>query len=124
LTIIDVSHNHAGLTNTFELLNKIQKGNLHIIFGASSDKKLEDILPLFPKEASYYFTVFSSLRSCTKDELIQKSCNSQLNILFFDSLEETLNQTKTIVNKEDTLFITGSFFLISDFFKLFSSKHL
>jgi dihydrofolate synthase/folylpolyglutamate synthase len=124
LTIIDVSHNHAGLSNTFELLKKVQKGKLHIIFGASSDKNLQDILPLFPKDASYYFTVFSSLRSCTKDELIQKSHNSQLNILFFDSLEETISQTKTIVNKEDTLIITGSFFLISDFFKLFSSKYL
>ena len=124
LTILDVSHNEAGLKSTFELLKKVQKGKLHILFGASSDKNLEDILPLFPKDASYYFTVFSSNRSCTKEELIYKSRNTHLNILFFDSLEDTLIHTKTIVNKEDTLLITGSFFLISDFIKLFSLNHL
>jgi dihydrofolate synthase/folylpolyglutamate synthase len=124
LTIIDVSHNEAGLKKTFELLKKIEKGKLHIIFGASSDKNLKDILPLFPQNASYYFTVFSSDRSCTKQELIKKSKNTHLNILFFDSLEDTINQTKSFVNKEDTLLITGSFFLISDFIKLFSLKRL
>ncbi len=124
LTIIDVSHNEAGLKKTFELLSKIQKGKLHIVFGASSDKNLVDILPLFPGNASYYFTPFSSNRSCTKQELIEKSKNTNLNILFFDSLEQTIQQVKPIVNKEDTLLITGSFFLISDFFKLFSLNHL
>ena len=124
LTIIDVSHNEAGLRKTFELLSKIRKGKLHIIFGASSDKNLTDILPLFPKDASYYFTVFSSNRSCTRQELIEKSQKSALNILFFDSLEQTTQQVKPIVNKEDTLLITGSFFLISDFLKLFSINRL
>ena len=124
LTIIDVSHNEAGLKKTFELLKNIQKGKLHIVFGASSDKNLTDILPLFPKDASYYFTVFSSNRSCTKQELIKKSRNNNLNIEFFDSFEKAFNHTKHIVNKEDTLLITGSFFLISDFIKLFSLNHL
>ena len=124
LTILDVSHNEAGLKKTFELLKSIQKGKLHIVFGASSDKNLTEILPIFPTNVSYYFTVFSSKRSCTKKELIHKSRNTHLNILFFDSLEETLIYTKTIVNKEDTLLITGSFFLISDFIELFSLNHL
>jgi dihydrofolate synthase/folylpolyglutamate synthase len=124
LTILDVSHNEAGLKKTFELLKSTQKGNIHIVFGASSDKNLTEILPVFPSNASYYFTVFSNKRSCTKQELIDKSRNTHLNILFFDSLEETFNHTKPIVNKEDTLLITGSFFLISDFIKLFSLNHL
>lgn len=123
-TIIDVSHNEAGIKKSFELLKKIEKGRLHIIFGASSDKNLNDILALFPINASYYFTVFSSNRSCTKEELIEKSKKSNLSVLFFDSLVETITYTKTIVNKEDTLFITGSFFLISDFIKLFSLNRL
>jgi dihydrofolate synthase/folylpolyglutamate synthase len=124
LTIIDVSHNEAGLKKTFELLKSKQKGKLHIVFGASSDKNLTEILPIFPINVSYYFTVFSSKRSCTKKELIHKSRNTHLNILFFDSLAETFNHIKPIVNKEDTLLITGSFFLISDFIKLFSLNHL
>lgn len=121
-TIIDVSHNEAGLRKTFELLNKIKKGNLHIIFGASSDKNLESIFPLFPIDAFYYFTVFTSNRSCSKEELIKKSRNTNLNILFFDSIIEVLKQTKSSVNKEDTLLITGSFFLISDYINFFSLK--
>ena len=31
---------------------------------------------------------------------------------------------KTSVNKEDTILITGSFFIIHDFFRFFSSNHL
>ena len=124
LTIIDVSHNEAGIKKSLELLKKVQKGKLHILFGASSDKNLDDILPLLPSEASYYFTVFSNSRSCSKEELIQKSEKSNLNIQFFNSLKETYNYIKPIVNKEDTLLITGSFFLISDFIKLFSPNNL
>jgi len=124
LTFIDVSHNEAGLKKTFELLKHVQKGKLHIIYGASSDKDLEVILPHFPQDASYYFTTFSSNRSCTKQKLREKSANSTLSIHFFDSLKETLEHTKQLVNKEDTLLITGSFFLVSDFLQLFSKNHL
>ncbi len=124
LTIIDVSHNEAGLKKTFELLKNIQKGKLHIVFGASSDKNLQDIIPIFPSNATYYFTPFSNNRSCTKQELFEKSMDTPLKKYFFDSLEETLKLTQKTVNKEDTILITGSFFLITDFIKIFPPNHL
>lgn len=124
LVIIDVAHNEAGLSKTFELLKQIQKGTLHIIYGSSSDKDIRKIIPLFPVKATYYLTPFSSFRSCTKQELVCHFKNSPLNSHFFENLEEALYSAKTSVNKEDTLLIVGSFFLISDFLKLFSTNFL
>ncbi len=124
LVIIDVAHNEAGLAKTFGTIQEIKKGKLHIIYGTSSDKDLSRILPLFPFEANYYFTQFSSERSCTLSELQQKTTKSELNIDFFKNIEESIKSVKKSINEEDTLLITGSFFLISDFLKLFSEKYL
>jgi dihydrofolate synthase/folylpolyglutamate synthase len=124
LVILDVAHNEAGLKKTFELLKKEEKGQLFVIYGASSDKDLTSILPLFPIQGSYFFTSFISQRSCTIEELKQKSTNSELSIQYFDSLSLALEKVKQTINKEDTLLITGSFFLVSDFLRLFSSKDL
>ena len=53
--ICDTAHNKNGLEI---VLNQIQKETfekLHIVLGVVNDKDLEEVLPLFPKNAIYYF---------------------------------------------------------------------
>ena len=53
--ICDTGHNKEGLKIVLNQLKKEKYKKLHIVLGVVSDKKLEEVLPLFPKEAIYYF---------------------------------------------------------------------
>ena len=122
--ILDVAHNVDGIKELIKVIEKIKTGSLHIIYGASADKNIIEILPLFPKEATLYFSEFTNSRSLKIADINQ---NSNFNKLFKEKSENIsplLNKLKSTVNKEDTILITGSFFLISDFFTFFHPKHL
>ena len=57
LAICDTAHNKEGLALVLNQLKKQNYQKLHIVLGVVADKILEDILPLFPKEAT---TIFAS----------------------------------------------------------------
>ena len=116
LTIIDVSHNFDGIKATLESIENLSSGNLHIVYGTSSDKDLNSIFTLFPLKARYYFTEFSNERSAKMEELQAKSKDFNLSAQFFKNPQEALKQAEYSANKEDTILVFGSFFLISDFF--------
>ena len=51
--ICDTAHNKEGLEIVLHQLQKEPFEKLHIVLGVVSDKKLEEVLPLFPKSATY-----------------------------------------------------------------------
>lgn len=123
LTIVDCAHNVEGIS---ELLKSIPdtKGRVHFIYGTSSDKDLTRILDIFPKEANYYITEFSSERSAKLSYLKEKFEKRFKNIEFFENPLEAYKFAQQVVNKEDILVIFGSFFLVHDFSSLFFPKRL
>ena len=50
------------------------------------------------------------------EELQAKSKDFNLSAQFFKNPQEALKQAEYSANKEDTILVFGSFFLISDFF--------
>ncbi len=122
--ILDVGHNEDGISSCLNMVGKQLKGDLHIIYGASSDKNLTKIIPLFPKTAKLYFSEFSNNRSFRTDDFKKTIAKNNVFSGYFTTIEEIYPKLKSSVNKEDTILILGSFFLIHDFFKFFSSKHL
>lgn len=116
LTIIDVAHNEDGIRQMLKTLELYQTGDLHIIYGTSSDKDIISILSLFPSNARFYLTEFTSQRSASLEDLKAVSKKLQLNALFFNHVKDALTSAQHSVNKSDTILITGSFFLVSDFF--------
>ncbi len=117
LTIIDVSHNPDGIEKTMASLQQYRRGNLHIVYGTSSDKDIESIISLFPTDARFYFTTFSNPRSATVEQLKTAAEALQLtNVDFFSNLSDARVHAQNTAKQEDTILIIGSFFLISDFF--------
>lgn len=116
LTIFDVSHNPAGIKETLESVQSLTKGNLYIVYGTSSDKDLKSIFELFPKEANYFLTEFSNERSAKSENLESLSDEFGLNAKIFTSPHNALESVQNTANKEDTILVFGSFFLISDYF--------
>ena len=116
LTIMDVSHNYDVIKATLESLQKINKGNLKIVYGTSSDKDLDGIFSLFPLNAAYFFTEFNNERSADLKILKEKAEILKLNASFFFNPKEALFSAQKTTNEKDTIIVFGSFFLISDFF--------
>jgi len=107
--IIDVSHNPAGIAATIPLIEKECEGQLFILYGAAKDKDAQEILDLFPKQANVAACVFSNPRSKTAADW-QLLGVEQL----FEDLPSAIFEIEKQMLPHDLLWITGSFFLLSD----------
>jgi len=109
---LDVSHNSDGIKET--LRNIKPKGMLHIIYGCSQDKNILEILSLFPQNCSLHLCAFSNSRSKTLEELkiIQQS-DARIAAVH-QNVNNAVKQIMLLLEENDILLVTGSFFLISD----------
>lgn len=116
LTILDVSHNYIGIQKTLETINELNKGQLYIIYGSSSDKDYNEIISLFPKTAHLNLCAFSNSRSLSFEELNSLAETMHPTPMIYTNIHLAIQNIQSIANKEDTILVFGSFFLISDFF--------
>ena len=107
--VIDVSHNPAGIAATLPIIQKECEGQLYILYGAAKDKDAQQILDLFPKQANVAACVFSNPRSKTAADW-QLLGVEQL----FEDLPSAIFEIEKQMLPHDLLWITGSFFLLSD----------
>jgi len=112
LTIVDAGHNEQGIKAILE--HFVNTDRLFIIYGTSSDKDLNAIFPLFPKQARYFFTEFSNKRSANIEKLEQYAQQFELKALFFRNPNTALHTAQKKAGQRDTILIFGSFFLLSD----------
>ena len=116
LTIVDAAHNVDGIKQLLQTLTPQVSGQLHIVYGTSSDKDLQSILSLFPKDATFYLTEFSSERSAKVQDLRATAESLDLKASYYSKMKDAVESAQQSANKTDTILITGSFFLISDLF--------
>jgi dihydrofolate synthase/folylpolyglutamate synthase len=116
LTLLDVSHNVAGVEQTLETIETINKGQLYVIYGSSSDKNYEEIIALFSKDAVVHFCQFASERSLSATILEDLALKQGSNSLFFKDIHTAIKTTQQAAKEEDTILVLGSFFLVSDYF--------
>jgi len=120
-TLVDCAHNEAGLKALFDSIEL--KGDLHIVYGTSSDKDLKGIVSVLPQVANYYITEFSNPRSAKIDQLKDGfAATPEKNLKFFKKVDEAFSSAQLFANKADTIVVCGSFFLAHDFFSKFSLK--
>ena len=112
--ICDTAHNKNGLEI---VLNQIQKetfGKLHIVLGVVNDKDLNEILPLFPKKAIYYFCKPNLPRGLDASILKQKALNFELNGEAYNSVSEAYKKTRENASNTDFIYIGGSTFVVAE----------
>ena len=112
--ILDVSHNKEGIKATLKSLKLSENAKLTILFGASQDKAIEEMIALFPKNAEIHLCTFKNERSQSIERL-QEIKERNLNIkAVHQEVNQAIKQLLPTLNKQDTLLVIGSFFLISD----------
>ena len=112
--VCDTAHNTEGLTLTMDQLKKESYENLHIVLGVVSDKKLEDVLPLLPKNAHYYFCKPNIPRGMPVEELANKAKEYDLNGEVFGSVNEAYKTSLIKSSNNDFIYIGGSTFVVAE----------
>ncbi len=112
--ICDTAHNEHGLKI---VLNQLQGENfhtLHIVLGVVNDKDLDKILPLFPKNANYYFCKPSIPRGLKANILKEKAFLFGLKGTTYNSVSEAYSVALNSSSKNDLIYIGGSTFVVAE----------
>ena len=112
--ICDTAHNKNGLEI---VLNQIQKENynhLHIVMGVVNDKELDEVLPLFPKNATYYFCKPNIPRGLDASLLQEKALQFSLIGKTYNSVAEAYSVAQNNSTKDDFIYVGGSTFVVAE----------
>ena len=112
--ICDSAHNKEGLSLVMDQLQEEHYKELHIVLGVVSDKNLEDILPLFPKNARYYFCKPNVPRGMSEAILYNKSIKFNLVGKKFTSVTKAYKEALLNANQEDIIYVGGSTFVVAE----------
>ena len=112
--ICDTAHNKEGLEIVLNQLKREVFKKLHIVLGVVSDKKLEDVLPLFPKDASYYFCKPDIPRGMSEVFLQQKAEEFNLMGEKYSTVELAFKSALASANQDDVIYIGGSTFVVAE----------
>ncbi len=112
--ICDTAHNSHGLKIVINQIQNEKFEQLHIVLGVVNDKDLNEILPLFPKNAKYYFCKPNILRGLDADILQKKAVDFQLNGKVYNSVSNAYQEALKSSTQKDFIYIGGSTFVVSE----------
>jgi dihydrofolate synthase/folylpolyglutamate synthase len=112
--ICDTAHNREGLELVMRQLARQSYRELHLVLGFVKEKKLEQLLPIFPKEALYYITRPNIPRGMDLDLLEQAFREAGLNYRRFDRIDEAYGAALETANPDDLIFVGGSTFTVAE----------
>jgi dihydrofolate synthase/folylpolyglutamate synthase len=112
--ICDTAHNKNGLEIVLNQIDKEDFDSLHIVLGVVNDKDLDEVLPLFPKKAHYYFCKPNIPRGLEALTLKQKAATYNLKGEVYNSVSEAYRKAIGNAAKSDFIYIGGSTFVVAE----------
>ena len=112
--ICDTAHNKHGLEIVLNQLKTEQFDSLHFVFGVVNDKDLDEILPLFPKNANYYFCKPNIPRGLDASILAKKALEFGLHGKVYNSVSEAYQNALENARTTDFIYIGGSTFVVGE----------
>lgn len=112
--ICDTAHNSHGLKIALNQLQHENFAQLHIVLGVVNDKNLEEILPLFPKNAKYYFCRPNIPRGLDAEILKEKASGFDLEGEAYHSVSNAYKAAKENSAPTDLIYIGGSTFVVAE----------
>ena len=112
--VCDTGHNHHGISIVIQQIAQQKYKKLHIVLGFVKEKDIDNILPLFPKNAIYYFCSPNIPRGLDANILKEKASLFDLQGNCYSSVNEALNYAKKQATTEDMIFIGGSTFVVAE----------
>lgn len=124
LSVFDMGHNTSGVKTMLSQLEKENFDDLHVVWSMVSDKDVDDVFALLPKNATYYFCEMDNPRGLKQDALEKLGKKHELNFKCFPTPLLAINNSFSNSKKQDLILCGGSAFLISEVFETFFGKSL
>jgi dihydrofolate synthase/folylpolyglutamate synthase len=112
--ICDTAHNAHGLEIVMNQLKKEKFNQLHIVLGVVNDKDLDSVLPLFPKNAIYYFCKPKIERGLEAKFLKEKAVSYNLKGNTYNSVSIAYKNALANCTAKDLIYIGGSTFVVAE----------
>jgi dihydrofolate synthase/folylpolyglutamate synthase len=112
--ICDTAHNAEGLRYVLKQLQEETFEQLHIVLGVVNDKDLKSVLPLFPKNATYYFCKPNIPRGLDEVEFQQQCAKFQLVGKAYNSVQSAYETALKHAKKNDLIYVGGSTFVVAE----------
>ncbi len=112
--VCDTGHNKEGIERVVAQLKQEKYKNLHIVWGSVNDKDQSKILPLLPKDASYYLCQPAIGRALPVEELYALAIQFNLNANMYESPAAALKAARANAAADDFIFVGGSTFVVAD----------
>lgn len=112
--ICDTAHNRHGLEIVLNQVIRQQFDRLHIVLGVVNDKDLDEILPLFPKQADYYFCKPAISRGLDAAILAENAARFKLTGKTYPSVSAAYAAALSAAKKSDFIYIGGSTFVVAE----------
>jgi dihydrofolate synthase/folylpolyglutamate synthase len=112
--ICDTAHNKHGLEIVMKQVLAEKFDRLHMVLGVVNDKDLDEILPIFPENAIYYFCKPGMPRGLDAETLQQNAAKHHLNGKVYDSVSEAYKAALANASKSDFIYIGGSTFVVAE----------
>ena len=114
LAYCDTGHNIDGIKEVLAQISSVKHKKLHFVLGVVSDKKIEPILSILPKDAAYYFCRPEIPRGLSELELMDKAISSGLNGHAFKSVKSAYKAALQNAKAKDLVFVGGSTFVVAE----------
>jgi len=112
--ICDTAHNSHGLKIVLNQIQNEKFDELHIVLGVVNDKDLNDILPLFPKKAKYYFCKPNIPRGLNAKILEENANKYNLKGKVYNSVSNAYTNAIKNANTNDFIYVGGSTFVVAE----------
>lgn len=112
--VCDTAHNEAGIKYAMQQVSEQNFKNLHVVIGVVNDKDISHILPLFPKNAIYYFCRPNIPRGLNVEILKQKALEFGLIGNAYQSVNEAYKMVIKNADIDDFIYIGGSNFVVAE----------
>lgn len=114
LAIADVAHNEDGIKMLLSQLESMTYSQLHFVLGMVSDKDIDKVLSLLPKNAKYYFCKANIPRGMDVEELMQRANQQGLSGKGYPKVSDAYGAAMRAAATDDLVLVSGSFFTVAE----------
>lgn len=114
MLVCDTGHNVDGWKEVLDNIARTPHQQLHMVLGVMADKDLDEMLPLLPRHARYYFCQVDLPRALPAMDLAAKAAGFGLEGPYFENVPAAAQAAVKAAEKEDLIFVGGSTFIVGD----------
>ncbi len=120
--VCDVSHNTEGIKNMRDTLKKFSYKNLYVIFGMMSDKEYRKCINELEKLNGFLILTKPDYKRAAEPAALYAAVRNRKRCVTKPGVKEAYSFARSKAGKRGLILVTGSFFLVSDFLKIYRTK--